>query len=245
MGAAQGRIAELWAAAGCQLSVLTSARAPERSTEPLRLSVIGRALVGGQLGLVGCSGKRPGEAGSHPIGPLQWGIRGAKAAEVSAKRRRCGASQEVPRPSGQGLLEVEAAVREGSQNDAQGTMRSSALGQALLRGLGGIGSATLHGAGAVAGHTGAVSRVTAELSNISVQRSLLGEAVSAEDRLRLKRRRVFGDPGLEQPCSQGALDALAACRGVEVASAVAAWPLGSRDQAGRGGSSSSGPSGPC
>ena len=176
---------------------------------------------------------------------MLWGTRGAKEAEASAKRRRCGASQEAPGPSGQGLLEVVAVCREGSQTGAQGTMRSSALGQALLRGLRGNGSATLHGAGAVDGHTEAGSRVAAESTNTSVQLSLLGKAVSAEDRLRLKRRRVLGDPGLEQPCSQGALDALAACRDVEVASAVAAWPSGSRDQAGRGCSSSSGPSGPC
>ena len=44
---------------------------------------------------------------------------------------------------------------------------------------------------------------------------------------------------------KGALDALAACRGLEVASAVAAWPSRFGDQVGRGGSSSSGPSGPC
>ena len=72
-------------------------------------------------------------------------------------------------------------------------------------------------------------------SSNSVQLSRLGKALSAEDRLLLKRRGVCGDPGQEEPCSQGALDAIAACRDVEVASAVAAWPLGPREQAGRGG----------
>ncbi len=91
----------------------------------------------------------------------------------------------------------------------------------------------------------ALSRGTVAVSDVFEQRSLLGEAVGAEDRLVLKRRRLVGNPGLEQPCSQCALDALAACRGVEDASAVAAWPSGSRDQIGKGGSSNNGPSGPC
>ena len=77
------------------------------------------------------------------------------------------------------------------------------------------------------------------------QLSRLGEAVSAGDRRVLKRRRLQEEPGLEQPCSPGALDAIAACRGVEVASAVAVWPPGPRELVGCRGSSSSGPPGPC
>ena len=227
------------------MSVFTSAQPPERLTEPMRLSVIGRALLGGQMGVVENPKRRPGEVGSHPFGPPQLGFYGAKAAEDGTKRRRICVSHEVPRSPGQGPVAVCAAVSVGSQVGAQGPMRSSVLGQALLRAQGDIASASMHGSGMVAGYTGAVSRLAAEISDISAQRSLLGEAVGAEDRLLLKRRRVFGNPGLEQPCSQGALDALAACRGVEVASAVAAWPSGSRDQVGRGGSSSSGPLGPC
>ena len=187
----------------------------------------------------------PRADGSHPFGPPQLGLYGGKAAEDGTKRRKFCGSQEVPRPPGQGPVAVCAAVSVGSQLGTQGPMRSSVLGQALLRAQGDIVSASVHGSGMVAGCTGAVSRLAAEVSDISAQRSLLGEAVGAEDRLLLKRRRVFGNPGLEQPCSQGALDALAACRGVEVASAVVAWPSGSRDQVGRGGSSSSGPLGPC
>ena len=169
--------------------------------------------------------------GSHPFGPPQLGLYGAKAAEDGTKRRRICVSHEVPRSPGQGPVAVCAAVSVGSQVGAQGPMRSSVLGQALLRAQGDIASASVHGSGMVAGYTGAVSRLAAEISDISAQRSLLGEAVGAEDRLLLKRRRVFVNPGLEQPCSQGALDALAACRGVEVASAVAAWPSGPKDQA--------------
>ena len=77
------------------------------------------------------------------------------------------------------------------------------------------------------------------------QLSRLGEAVSAEDRRELKRHKLCENPGQVQPCSQGALDAIAACRDVEVASAVAAWPRGPRVLAGSRGSSSSGPAGPC
>ena len=96
-----------------------------------------------------------------------------------------------------------------------------------IRGRGGVAGQV---PGASVGCTGAL----VSASN-SVQLSRLGKAFSAEDRLLLKRRGVCGDPGQEEPCSQGALDAIAACRDVEVASAVAAWPLGPRDQAGRGG----------
>ena len=91
----------------------------------------------------------------------------------------------------------------------------------------------------------AVGRALLCSSGVPERRSVLGEEDSAEGRLLLKRRKVARAPVLELPCSQGALDALAACRGVEVASAIAAWPSGSRDQVGGGGSSSSGPSGPC
>ena len=245
MGAAQTRLSELWAAAGCQLSVFASAQPPERPTEPLRLSVIGRALLGGQGGVVGRPAKRPGEAGSHPFGPSLLGLDEGEGVEEGTMRRRVCISREVPRPAGQGPFEVCAAASVGSLVAAQGLMRSSALGRALLRAQGDRTSAIEHGPGVEAGHPGAFSRVTAAVSDVSEQRSLLGEAAGAEDRLVLKRRRLVGNPGLEQPCSQGALDALAACRRVEVASAVAAWPSGSRDQVGRGGSSSSGPSGPC
>ena len=52
-------------------------------------------------------------------------------------------------------------------------------------------------------------------------------------------------PGLAQPCSLGALDALAAWRGVEVSPPLLHGRRVSRDQVGRGGSSNSGHSGPC
>ena len=107
------------------------------------------------------------------------------------------------------------------------------------------GSGSMRGPVLAAGLAGAGSHLSASSPDLAVQRSALGEAAGAESRVRLKRSRELDGPGLEQPCSPGALDALAACRGLEVASAVAAWPSGSRDQVGRGGSSSSGPSGPC
>ena len=97
LGAAQTRLSELWAAAGCQVSVFTSAQPPERLTEPMRLSVIGRALLGGQMGVVENPKRTPGEVGSHPFGPSQLGLCGAKAAEDGTKRRRICVSHEVPR----------------------------------------------------------------------------------------------------------------------------------------------------
>ena len=205
MGAAQTTLSELWAAAGCQLSVFASAQPPERPTEPLRLSVIGRALLGGQGGVVGNPTKRPGEAGKHPFVPPLWGLAEGEGAGDGTKRRRICVSREVPRPAGQGPFEVCAAASVGSLVAAQGLMRSSALGRALLRAQGDRTSAIEHGPGVEAGHPGAFSRVTAAVSDVSEQRSLLGEAAGAEDRLVLKRRRLVGNPGLEQPCSQGAL----------------------------------------
>ena len=216
MGAAQTRLSELWAAAGCQVSVFASARPPERPAEALRLSVIGRALLGEPGGDVRNPQRRPREVGNHPVGPPFVGLSGENNNEDSIKRRRVGGSSEDPRPSGQGPVDAGAAGSAEGQLVAQVPLRSSALGRALLRS-----------------------------SGIPERRSLLGEADNAEGRLLLKRRKVVRTLGLELPCSQGALDALAACRGVEVASAIAAWPSGPRDQVGGGGSSSSGPSGSC
>ncbi len=126
MGAAQTKLSELWAAAGCQLSVFASAQPPERPTEHLRLSVIGRALLGGQGGVVGRPAKRPGEAGNHPFGPSLLGLDEGEGVEEGTMRRRVCISREVPRPAGQGPFEVCAAASMGSFVAAQGLMRSSA-----------------------------------------------------------------------------------------------------------------------
>ena len=245
MGAAQTRLSELWAAAGCQLSVFASAQPPERRVEPIRLSVIGRALLGGRGGIVENPTKRPGEAVGRPFGPPLLGSADEEGVEEGSKRRKVCVSSEVPRSAGQGPIEVCATASVGSQVAAHEPMRASALGRALLRAQGDRASTIGHGQGLEARNAAALSRVTAAISDVFEQRSLLGEAGGAEDRLVLKRRRLVVNPGREQPCSPGALDALAACRDVEVASVVAAWPSGSKDQVGRGGSSSSGPSGSC
>jgi hypothetical protein len=245
LGAAQTRLAELLGAAGCLVSAFAAVRPPEPLTEPLGLSVIGRALMGEQTGGAGNTKEEPREQGCQPDGHLRLDLGGGHAAENGGKRRKLVGSQEAPRPPGQGPVTVCATAIVGHQLGALGPMRSSPLGQALLRDRGANVSVSLRGSELLAGCTLAVPQWGAELPDIAAQGSVLGGADGAEDRVRLRRRRDVGNPRLEQPCSLGALDALAACRDVEVGSAVAAWPAGPRYQVGRGGSSSSGPSGPC
>ena len=193
---------------------------------------------GGEADAQGTRGDRAG-------GLLRPRFGGVQVAEEGIKRRKVEGSQETPGPPGQGTGTVCAGSSVAIQPGAQGPMRSSALGQFLLRAQGASGSGSMRGPVLAAGFAGAGSHLSASSPVLAVQRSALGEAAGAESRVRLKRSRKLEGPGPEPPCSPGALDARAACRGVEVASAVAAWPSGSRDQVGRGGSSSSGPSGPC
>ena len=103
-GAAQVRLSALWAAAGCQVSVFTSAPPPERPAEPLRLSVIGRALLCGQEGAVRNPKRGPGEAGSHPLGLPSLGAAEGVFVEGGVKRRRSCVSLKAPRSDGQGVL---------------------------------------------------------------------------------------------------------------------------------------------
>ena len=189
--------------------------------------------------------KRTGEAFSHPFGPGLGFKPGGLDEEASVKRQKYEGNPAATGPVNQGLLQGGAVTKAESRAGSQGNLRSSALGQALLFGIQGKGGANGQVPVAVAGCEGQGAQGDLLSSSTSGLLSRLGEAVSAEDRLQLKRRRVCGDQGQVQPCSQGALDAIAACRDVEVASAVAAWPLGPREHAGRGGSSSSGPAGPC
>jgi len=161
------------------------------------------------------------------------------------KRRRYGGEPGATGPGHRGLLQLSAGGSDEFRAGSGGHLRSSALGQALLFGVRGKGRLVGAEKGGPAGSRDQEAQGTLVSLSPVVQLSRLGEAVSAEDRLELKRRRLREEPGLEQPCSQGALDAFAACRDVEVASVVAAWPRGPRDQAGRRGSSSSGPLGPC
>jgi hypothetical protein len=242
LGAGQARIAELWGVAGRPVSTFDSAGQPEHLKEPLGLSVIGRALLGGQSG---GEADAQGTRGDRAGGLLRPRFGGVQVAEEGIKRRKVEGSQETPGPPGQGTGTVCAGSSVATQPGAQGPIRSSALGQSLLRAQGASGSGSMRGPVLAAGFAGAGSHLSASSPVLAVQRSALGEAAGAESRVRLKRSRKLDGPGPEPPCSPGALDARAACRGVEVASAVAAWPSGSRDQVGRGGSSSSGPSGPC
>ena len=80
-------------------------------------------------------------------------------------------------------------------------MRSSLLGQALLRDRGANVSDSMRGSELLAECTLAVPQWVAELPVVSAQSSALGGADGAESRVRLKRRRVVGNPGLEQTCS--------------------------------------------
>ena len=245
MGAAQGRLAELWAAAGCRLSVFAPAPAPEPEAKALRLSAIGLALMGAQQSPGGLAVRRTREDFSNPLEVGLGGKAGTLDEEACVKRRRQEGNPGATAPYSQGLLQDNAGAKEKDCAGSRGNLRSSALGQALLFGVRGKGRLAGAESVALAGCRGQEAQGTLVSSSMSGQLSRLGEAVSAEDRLELKRRGLCEDPGQVQPCSQGALDAIAACRDVEVASAVAAWPLGPRDQAGRRGSSSSGPAGPC
>ena len=108
---------------------------------------------------------------------------------------------------------------------------STVIGQALSRGHQGSLGCLKRGPGESLSHPEGPSRLVA--------------AAGADNRRLLKRRRSgLGSEG-SQPCSQGALDALVACRSVAVASAVTAWPPRPAAQGGSGGGSSSGPSGHC
>ena len=201
--------------------------------------------MGEQAGGAGSTKLEPREQFSQPSGRLRSTPGEGHDAEHGGKRRKLCGSQEAPRPPGQGPVTVCASAIVRHQLGAFGPMRSSLLGQALLRDRGANVSDSMRGSELLAECTLAVPQWVAELPVVSAQSSALGGADGAESRVRLKRRRVVGNPGLEQTCSPGALDALAACRDVEVGSAVAACPAGPRYQVGRGGSSSSGPSGPC
>ena len=229
-GAAQVRPSALWAAAGCQASVFTLALPPERPVEPLRTSVIGRALLCGLGGSVRNPKRGPGEAGSHPLGLSRLGTAMGDEVAGTLKRRRSCVSSEASQPDSQCGLGVLAACREVGPGPP-GPLLSSAVGRALLRGHAGLLSSQEEGPGGAACHSEAPSRLVS--------------AAGAEGRRLLKRRRSGNGPVGSQSCSQGALDALAACSGVEVASAIAAWPQRSAAQGGAGGGSSSGPSGHC
>ena len=173
----------------------------------------------------------PGEAVSHPVALSRFGLAfGAEETGLLKRRRSCFGSEDS-QPCSQGALDVLAACRGVEPVGPLGPLLSSVIGRALLRGHAGLVSNPLRGPGEAGSHPVAPSRLML--------------AAGAEDRRLLKRRRS-GEGSLDsQPCSQGALDALAACRGVEVASAVTAWPLRFAAQGSSGGGCSSGPSGHC
>ena len=181
----------------------------------------------------------------NPLGSGPGGRAGTLDAEAGVKRRRQEGNPGATAPPSQGLLQVSTGARREDCAGSRRDLRSSALGQALLFGVRGMSRLAEAGAVARVGYRSLEAPVTLVSSSRSGQLSRLGEAVSAEDRRELKRHKLREDPGQLQPCSQGALDAIAACRDVEVASAVAAWPRGPRDLAGSRGCSSSGPAGPC
>ena len=121
LGAAQGRIAELWAAAGCQLSAFAPAPAPEPEAKALRLSVLGLALVGVQQVSGGASVKRTREAVSHPFGPMLGCKPGEMEAEACVKRRKYEANPAASGPVNQGLLQGSTATKAESRVVRRGT----------------------------------------------------------------------------------------------------------------------------
>jgi hypothetical protein len=240
IGAGQARLAELWATTGCQLSLLRPAASQGPGTAVVRLSAIGRALMGTMTARDGEAARRPREAASQP---LSMGVRGEALGmeqDACAKRRRCGSESATDGPGLGGLPLLSACSSGEARASAGGTLRASALGQALLHGVRGTG----RGLGTGDGEPGSSwdLAVPGDLAPRSeaVQPTRLREAASAEERAELKRRRRWVAPGLEQPCSRGACDAMAACREVRVAAAVAAWPAGPSGQVGSEGSSSVG-----
>ncbi len=209
------------------------------------MSAIGMALAGANLAPGGVVAGRPRDAPSQPLRAGPGGEASCLEEEACVKRRRYGGEPGTTGPGHRGLRQLSPGGSAEFSAGSGGQLRSSALGQALLFGVRGKGRLVGAEKGGPAGSKDQEAPGTLVSLSTAVQRSRLGEAVSAEDRLELKRRRLREEPGLEQPCSQGALDAIAACRDVEVASAVAAWPRQPMDQAGSRGSSSSGPLGPC
>ena len=118
-----------------------------------------------------------------------------QVAEEGIKRRKVEGSQETPGPPGQGTGTVCAGSSVATQPGAQGPMRSSALGQALLRVRGASVSDSMRGSVLAASFAGAGSHL-AEVSPVLVaQLSVLGEAAGAESRVRLKRSRELEGPG--------------------------------------------------
>ena len=148
--------------------------------------------------------------------------------EACVKRRRYDGEPRATGSSDPGLLQLNAGGKVGSSVGPEVCLRSSALGRALLFGVRGAGRALKAAEGRPAGSSGQLASGALGPHEPAGQLSRLGEAVSAGGRLKLKRRRLQEAPGMEQPCSQGTLDALAACCEVEVASAIAAWPRGPR-----------------
>ncbi len=104
LGAAQGRLAELWAAAGCQLNVFAPAPSPEPDAKALKLSAIGLALVGVQQTPGGLAVRRTREAFSHPLGAGLGGEAGTLDEEACVKRRRHEGNPGDTGPGNQGLL---------------------------------------------------------------------------------------------------------------------------------------------
>ena len=305
LGAGQARLAVLWAAAGCQLSLLRPAATQRPEAASLRLSAIGRALANaadaaaaatpkgasghttpkaaataaprgasGSTTPSAATGAAPGSHGgcggaamaanvgtspapgegfpSRPrqvlLGPMRSDPGGGSSCmgeEPCGKRQRCSGVAAALRPGHPGLQRFSAGGSEEERAGARGPLRASALGQALLYGIHGKGrqeGAVARGQGDIRSHGWAGTLVAPSGTG---QPTRLREAANAEERAELKRRGLRGAAGVLQDCSQGVCDALAACREVSVASAIAAWPGEPSDQAGGRGSSSSGPLGPC
>ena len=239
-GAGQARLAELWATSGCQLSLLRPAASQEPGSAVVRLSAIGRALSGTMPAQGGEAARRPRVAASQPLSISAGGEERGMEEVAGAKRRRCGSESVTVGPGLGGLPLLSASSSCEARASAGGTLRASALGQALLFGVRGTGR-ELGSRDEEPGSSRDLA-VSGDLAprGAAVQPTRLWEAVSAEERAELERRSRWVAPGQEQPCSQGACDAMAACREVRVASAVAAWPAGPCGQVGSGGSSSVG-----
>ena len=115
LGAGQARLAGLWAAAGCQLSLLRPAASQGPAAAVVRLSAIGRALVGTSLAHGGESARRPREAASQPLSMVAGGEARGMEEDACVKRRRCGGETATAGPGLRGLPLQSASSSAGQR----------------------------------------------------------------------------------------------------------------------------------
>jgi hypothetical protein len=113
-GAAQARLAALWAGAGVPATVLTRAVQPKRPLVPLQATAIGRALARGHRSGEGAEPGGPEGAPRQPDSPGP--LAAADGAEVRRllKRRRTGTEAGDSQSSSMGAAEALGVCRRGA-----------------------------------------------------------------------------------------------------------------------------------